>query len=248
MADATGTGGQLKNKGKRYRAAVQRYDRSAHYAPADACALVRQLATAKFDETVELHIRTGLDTRHADQQLRGTARLPHGLGKVVRVAVFAEGDAASAAEAAGAEVIGSDDLIQRVQNDGFTDFDVAVAQRELMGKVGRLGRILGPRGLMPNPRAGTVVDAPDVGKAVAEAKAGRVEFRTDREASVHVPIGKVSFESEQLLESLATLVSEIVKAKPSGAKGSYIRSLNLAPTMGPGVKLEAQSTLALRAD
>ena len=237
----------MSKRGKRYRNALESYSKESHYPPSEAVALVKQLATAKFDETVELHIRTGLDVRHADQQLRGTARLPHGLGKVVRVAVFADGDAATAASEAGAEIVGSDDLIQRVQ-DGFTDFDVAVAQRELMGKVGRLGRILGPRGLMPNPRAGTVVDRNDVAKAVGEAKAGRVEFRTDREASVHVPLGKASFGEDQLLDNLTTMVSEIVKAKPSGAKGSYIRSLNIASTMGPGVKLEHQSTLALKAD
>ncbi len=237
----------MSKRGKRYRSAIAAYSKDTHYPPADAVKLIKQLATANFDETVELHIRTGLDVRHADQQLRGTARLPHGLGKEVRVAVFADGDAAAAATEAGAEIVGSDDLIQRVQ-DGFTDFDVAVAQRELMGRVGRLGRVLGPRGLMPNPRAGTVVDRNNVAKAVAEAKAGRVEFRTDREASVHVPLGKASFDAEQLLDNLATMVSEIVKSKPSGAKGSYIRSLNIAPSMGPGVKLEPQATLALKID
>ena len=237
----------MPKRGKRYRGALESYSKDSHYPPAEAVALIKQMATAKFDETVELHIRTGLDVRHADQQLRGTASLPHGLGKEVRVAVFAEGDAASAATEAGAEIVGSDDLIERVQ-DGFTEFDVAVAQRDLMGKVGRLGRVLGPRGLMPNPRAGTVVDRNDVAKAVGEAKAGRVEFRTDRDASVHVPLGKASFGEEQLLENLATMVSEIVKARPSGSKGSYIRSLNIASTMGPGVKLEQQSTLALRVD
>lgn len=237
----------MAKRGKRYRAAEEKVDRARHYQPEEAVSLVKELATAKFDETVELHIRTGLDTRHADQQLRGTARLPHGLGKTVRVAAFAEGDAARAAEEAGAEVVGADDLIKRVE-DGFTDFDVAVAQRELMGKVGRLGRVLGPRGLMPNPRSGTVVDGGDVGKAVSEAKAGRVEFRTDREASVHVPVGKAAFEDAALLDNLATVVQEIVKAKPSGLKGTYIRSLHLAPSMGPGVKLEQTSTLALKAE
>lgn len=237
----------MVKRGKRYRAATEQYDRSAHYPPSEAVVLVKQFATAKFDETVELHIRTGLDVRHADQQLRGTASLPHGLGKDVRVAVFAEGDPASAAQDAGAEVVGADDLIKQVQ-DGFTDFDVAIADRRLMGKVGRLGRILGPRGLMPNPRAGTVVDGADIVRAIGEAKAGRVEFRTDREASVHVPLGKASFPAEHLLDNLATMVTEIVKARPSGAKGSYIRSLNITSTMGPGVKLEQQSTLALRAD
>lgn len=238
----------MPKRGKRYRALEGVYDNTAHYPPSEAVAIVKKLATATFDETVELHIRTGLDTRHADQQLRGAARLPHGLGKVIRVAVFAEGEAARSAEEAGAEVVGGDDLINRVQNDGFTDFDVAIAQRELMGKVGRLGRVLGPRGLMPNPRSGTVVDGANIAQAVGEAKGGRVEFRTDREASVHAPIGKASFPDDQLLDNLATLVGEIVKAKPSGAKGAYIRSLNLAPSMGPGVKLEQQSTLELKAD
>lgn len=237
----------MVKRSKRYRQLEGVYDRSAYYPPAEAIGIVKQLATAKFNETVELHIRTGLDTRHADQQLRGTARLPHGLGKVVRVAAFAEGEAAREAEAAGAEVVGADDLISRVQG-GFTDFDVAIAQRELMGKVGRLGRVLGPRGLMPNPRSGTVVDGADIARAVTEAKAGRVEFRTDREASVHVPVGKASFEQEQLLDNLATLVGEIVKAKPSGSKGAYIRSFHLAPSMGPGVKMEQQSTLDLKTD
>ena len=237
----------MPKHGKRYRTALESYSKEAYYPPTDAVALVKQMATAKFDETIELHIRTGLDVRHADQQLRGTARLPHGLGKEVRVAVFAEGDAATVASEAGAAIVGADDLIEQVQG-GFTDFDVAVAQRELMGKVGRLGRILGPRGLMPNPRAGTVVDRNDVGKAVTEAKAGRVEFRTDREASVHVPLGKASFGEDQLLDNLATMVSEIMKARPSGSKGSYIRSLSIASTMGPGVKLEQQAAIAMRAD
>ena len=237
----------MVKRGKRYRELESSYDGGSHYAPVEAIALVKRLATAKFDETVELHIRTGLDTRHADQQLRGTARLPHGLGKEVRVAVFAEGDVARNAQEAGADVVGADDLISRVQ-DGFTDFDVAIAQREMMGKVGRLGRILGPRGLMPNPRSGTVVDGVDIDRAIGEAKAGRVEFRTDREACVHVPVGKASFAEAQLLDNLSTIVNEIVKAKPTGSKGTYIRSFNLASSMGPGVKLEQQSTLDLKAD
>lgn len=237
----------MVKRGKRYRELESSYDVGSHYAPVEAISLVKRMATAKFDETVELHIRTGLDTRHADQQLRGTARLPHGLGKEVRVAVFAEGDVARSAQEAGADVVGADDLIARVQ-DGFTDFDVAIAQREMMGKVGRLGRILGPRGLMPNPRSGTVVDGVDIDRAVGEAKAGRVEFRTDREACVHVPVGKASFAEAQLLDNLSTIVNEIVKSKPSGSKGTYIRSFNLASSMGPGVKLEQQSTLDLKAD
>jgi large subunit ribosomal protein L1 len=208
--------------------------------------LAKQCAYAKFDETVELHVRTGLDPRHAEQQLRGTALLPHGLGKPVRVLVFADGDGARAAQEAGADVIGSDDMIKRVE-EGWTDFDVALAQRDLMGKVGRLGRILGPRGLMPNPRAGTVVDASDIGKAVGEAKQGRVEFRLDRTSLLHAPIGKASFGEQQLLENLATLVQEVVKAKPTGGKGIFIRTMYLTTTMGPGIRLDLGPTLSLTA-
>jgi len=207
----------------------------------------RYNATAKFDETIELHVRTSLDPRHADQQVRGTTNLPHGLGKSVRVAVFAEGDAARAAEEAGATIVGGDDLIAQVEG-GFTDFDVALAQRELMGKVGKLGRVLGPRGLMPNPRAGTVVGADEVGKAVEEAQSGRVEFRLDRLALMHMPVGKASFEEEQLVDNISALVTEIVKAKPSGAKGVYIHGMHLTSTMGPSVKLELQSTINTSAE
>ena len=237
----------MAKHGKRYNTAVAEFDGQAPVALGEAITRVQQNATAKFDETVELHIRTGLDPRHADQQVRGTTNLPHGLGKTVRVAVFAEGEAARDAEAAGAFIVGGDDLIAKV-TDGFTDFDVALAQREMMGKVGRLGRILGPRGLMPNPRAGTVVGAADVGKAVEEAQAGRVEFRLDRLAIMHVPVGKASFDHQHLVDNIAALVSEIVKAKPSGAKGSYIRGLHLTSTMGPSVKLELQSTISTTAE
>jgi len=185
-----------------------------------------------------VHIRTGLDPRHADQQIRATTQLPHGLGKTVRVLVFAEGEAAREAEQAGADIVGSDELINRIQNEGFTDFDVAIAQRELMGKVGRLGRVLGPRGLMPNPRSGTVVDGDDIAKAVNEAKAGRVEFRLDRTALLHVPIGKVSFADDALMDNLSTLMDAVNKAKPSGAKGQYLRAVTLTTTMGPGIRLD----------
>jgi large subunit ribosomal protein L1 len=190
-------------------------------------------------------MRTGLDPRHADQQIRGTALLPHGLGKTVRVLVFAEGEGARAATEAGADFVGSDDLIKQVEG-GWTDFDVALAQRELMGKVGRLGRVLGPRGLMPNPRAGTVVDAEDLPKAIRDARQGRVEFRLDRTALIHVPIGKVGFEQQALVDNLATLVDAIVKAKPTGGKGVFIRSATLTSTMGPGVRLDLTPTLALK--
>ncbi len=237
----------MAKHGKRYTNLVDSYDHTVAYPPDEAIKLLKANATAKFDETVELHVRTELDPRHADQQVRGTVNLPHGLGKHVRVAVFAEGDAARAATEAGAHEVGSDDLIAKVA-DGYTDFDVALAQRDLMGKVGKLGRVLGPRGLMPSPRAGTVVDSADIGKAVDEAQKGRVEFRLDRLALMHVPIGKASFEEQQLLENLGTLVQEMVKAKPSGAKGIYIRGIHLTSTMGPSINMELQSTLSLKAE
>ncbi|MBX7111847.1 MAG: 50S ribosomal protein L1 [Dehalococcoidia bacterium] len=232
---------------KRVVEAQAKVDKSRTYDPSAALTLVKEAATAKFDETVELHLRTGLDGRHADQQIRGSVVLPHGLGKIMRVVVFAEGEAASLATQAGADEVGGDELIQRVA-DGFTNFDVALAQRELMGKVGRLGRVLGPRGLMPNPRSGTVVETPDMSRAVREAKAGRVEFRLDRTNLVHVAIGKVSFDEQRLLDNLAALVSEIVKAKPSAAKGQYIRGATLTSTMGPGVPVEVAPMLALASE
>ena len=231
-------------RGKKYQEATKLVDKDKPYAPDEAISLAKQASFVKFDETVELHLRTGLDPRHADQQLRGTALLPHGLGKTVRVLVFAEGEGIRLAEEAGADFVGGDDLIKKVE-DGWTDFDVALAQRETMGKVGRLGRVLGPRGLMPNPRSGTVVEAQDIAKAVRDARQGRVEFRLDRTALIHLPIGKVSFEEGQLLENMATIVDAIVKAKPSGAKGIFIRSVALTTTMGPGIKLELGPTLAL---
>ncbi len=231
-------------RGKKYQEAVKQIEKDKAYPPNEAIALAKQTHPAKFDETVELHLRTGLDPRHADQQIRGTALLPHGLGKTVRVLVFAEGEGARTAEQAGADFVGSDDLIKRIE-EGWTDFDVALASREMMSKVSRLGRILGPRGLMPNPRTGTVVDPENLPKAVSDARQGRVEFRLDRTALIHVPIGKVSFEEDQLLENMATIVDAIVKAKPSGAKGQYIRGASLATTMGPGIKLELAPTLAL---
>ena len=220
------------------------FEITKRYSLDEACALVKKNATAKFDETVELHMRTGLDPRHADQQLRGTALLPHGLGKQVRVLVFAEGEPAREAEQAGADFVGSDDLIKQIEG-GWTDFDVALATRDLMTKVSRLGRVLGPRGLMPNPRSNTVVEGEDIVKAVNDARQGRVEFRLDRTALIHVPIGKVSFDDDKLLENMATLVDAIVKAKPAGAKGQYIRSVSLATTMGPGIRLELGPTLAM---
>ena len=234
-------------RGRNYAEKAALIERSKTYTPDEAIRLAKECSFAKFDETVELHIRTVLDPRHAEQQLRGTALLPHGLGKSMNVVVFAEGEAARVAEEAGATNVGGDELIKRVE-DGWTDFDVALAQRELMGKVGRLGRILGPRGLMPNPRAGTVVEGENMEKAVRDATQGRVEFRLDRTSLLHMPIGKVSFQEEQLIENLATLVQEIVKAKPSGAKGQFIRSMTLTTTMGPGIPLDLTPTLALSAN
>lgn len=235
----------MPKRGKKYLEKAALIDRRRAYSPDEAIRLLKEAAYARFDETVEVHFRTGLDARHAEQQVRGTALLPHGLGKPVRVLVFAEGEGARIAREAGADYVGSDDLIKQIEG-GWTDFDVAIAQRELMGKVGRLGRILGPRGLMPNPRSGTVVDAQDLGKAVQDAKQGRVEFRLDRTALMHVPIGKVSFDEQKLKDNLAALVSEVAKAKPAGAKGQYIRSITLTSTMGPGIKLDVNETLALQ--
>ncbi len=227
----------MSKLGKRTREARENVDRMKQYAVSEAIALVKQNATAKFDETVELHLKTGLDGRHADQTVRGSVILPHGVGKEVRVAVFAEGEAATAAIEAGADEVGSDDLIERVQG-GFTDFDVALAQRELMGKVGGLGRVLGPRGLMPNPRNNTVLAAEDISRGVNEAKAGRVDFRLDRSNVIHVTVGKASFTAEQLTDNLSALYGEISKARPSGAKGQMIRGATLASTMGPGVQVD----------
>ncbi len=236
----------MPKHGKKYLEVSKLVDKDKLYSPEEGISLTRQARFAKFDETVELHLRTGLDPRHADQQVRGTTLLPHGLGKTVRVLVFAEGEAARAAEEAGADIVGGDDLINRVAA-GFTDFDVALAQRELMGKVGRLGRVLGPRGLMPNPRSGTVVEPQDIVKAVNDARQGRVEFRLDKTALIHVPIGKASFDEQALIENMANLVDAIVKAKPSGAKGQYIRSVTVTTTMGPGIHLDLTPTLALQA-
>jgi large subunit ribosomal protein L1 len=236
----------MAQRGKKYRAALEKIDRSRTYEPNEAVSLVKETAFANFDESVELHIRTGLDTRHADQQLRGTIVLPNGLGKGQRVLVFAEGEGARIAEQAGADHVGADDLIKKVEG-GFLDFEVALAVKEMMGKVGRLGRVLGPRGLMPNPRTNTVVEAEDLPKAIRDSKQGRVEFRTDRTNLVHVPLGKVSFTEDALMENLAALVEAIVRDKPSGAKGQYIRSLTLTTTMGPGIKLDIPATLSGKA-
>ena len=237
----------MVKRGKNYRAVMEKIGHNRAYEPQEAVKLLKENAFAKFDETVELHIRTGLDTRHADQQLRGTIVLPHGLGKEQRVLVFTEGEAARSAEEAGADYVGADDLVKKIEG-GWMEFEVALATREMMGKVGRLGRILGPRGLMPNPRTNTVVDADDLPKAIGEAKQGRVEFRTDRTALVHVPVGKASFSEEALMENLSALVDAIVRARPAGAKGQFIRSITLVTTMGPGIKLDVLPTLSLSAE
>jgi len=229
----------MAKHGKAVLEARQRYDREHEYAPAEAVALVKQLKHSKFDESVEVHIRTGLNVRHADEQLRGTIALPHGLGKNVKVAVFAQGDKQQEAIDAGADFVGADDLARQIE-EGFDDFDVAIATPDLMPVVGRLGRILGPSGKMPNPKVGTVTM--DVRKAVEESKAGKVEYRTDRTAIVHLVIGKSSFDEQRLLENYAAVIEEIVRAKPSAAKGKYIHSITLASTMGPGVKVDPART------
>ena len=220
--------------GKKYLEAAKAVDRSIQYDPADAISTVKKLATAKFDETIEVHIKTGCDGRHADQQIRGAVVLPHGTGKQVRVLVFAKGAKADEAVAAGAEFVGAEELIPRIQNDGWFDYDVVVATPDMMGVVGRLGRVLGPKGLMPNPKAGTVTM--DVTKAVKEIKAGKIEYRLDKTNIIHVPIGKASF-TEQLSDNFQTLIGAINKAKPATLKGQYLKSVTLAPTMGPGVKV-----------
>ena len=226
-------------RGKRYREAYEKIDRTQAYPPAEAIRLIKETSGAKFDETVELHIRLGVNVRHAEEQLRGTLALPKGLGKDVSIAVFAEGDAARQAEEAGANFVGSDDLAKRVE-DGWTDFDVAIAHPSQMPKVGKLGRVLGPQGKMPNPKVGTVTD--DIAKAVEEAKAGKVEYRTDRQAIVHLAIGKTSFSEADLLENYAAVIEEVIRAKPAAAKGRYILSITVSTTMGPGIRVDSGRT------
>lgn len=221
--------------GKKYLEAAKLVDRSVQYDTAEAIALVKKTATAKFDETVEVHIRTGCDGRHAEQQIRGAVVLPNGTGKTVRVLVFAKGDKVNEAEAAGADHVGGEELIPKIQNEGWLDFDVVVATPDMMGVVGRLGKVLGPKGLMPNPKAGTVTM--DVAKAISDIKAGKIEYRLDKANIIHVPVGKTSFEESKLQENFDALMEAIVKAKPSALKGQYLRSITLATTMGPGVKV-----------
>jgi large subunit ribosomal protein L1 len=234
-----------KDHGKKYVEAANQVEKGRFYPPKDALDLAKQVSFTNFDETVELHLRMGLDPRHADQQVRGVALLPNGLGKTVRVLVFAQGEADRIARDAGADFVGSDDLIKQIEG-GWMEFDVSIATPDMMGKVGRLGRLLGRRGLMPNPRTGTVVSQDDLPRVVRDARKGRVEFRLDRTAIIHVPIGKRSFETDALLENMATLVDSVVKAKPTGAKGQYVRSATLTTTMGPGIPLDLTTTLALK--
>ena len=230
--------------GKKHAAAFEKIDRLKLYEPKEAIELLKSLTFTKFDETVELHIRTGVDPRHADQVIRSSVTLPAGTGKTRRVVAFAQGDKVREAEEAGADAAGGEELVQRIQG-GWLDFDVAVATPDMMGLVGRLGRVLGPRGLMPNPRTGTVT--PDVGRVIREVKGGRIDFRVDKTAVVHMPIGRVSFEAEKLMENLGAAIDAVVRAKPSAAKGQYIRSVTVTTTMGPGIKLDIPLTLALAA-
>jgi len=237
----------MAKHGKKYTAAMAKIDQEQDYQPVDAINLVKELAFTKFDSTVEVHLRMGLDPRQADQQVRDVVVLPNGLGKTVRVAVFAQGEGATSARAAGADVVIDDDETFSKIQGGWLEFDVAIATPEQMGKVGRLGRVLGPRGLMPNPKAGTVVPASDIARAINEAKAGRVEFRLDKTANIHVQVGKVSFAADKLVENFSTLMEAIKKARPSGAKGIYIRRITLASTMGPGVKVDVNSAQNMHA-
>lgn len=230
--------------GKKYRQALELLEHGHQYPPQDAVDLVKKVSISKFDGTIELHMRLGVDPRHADQLVRGVAVLPHGTGKQARIVAFAQGEKVREAEEAGADAVGGDDLAKRIQ-DGWMDFDVAIATPDMMGTVGKLGRVLGPRGLMPNPKTGTVTF--DLGKAIDEIRKGRVEFRVDRTGIIHVPIGKASFEPQQLLDNLGTMVDAIVRAKPSGAKGTYVRSISISPTMGPGIKLDSGAATTLQA-
>jgi large subunit ribosomal protein L1 len=229
--------------GKKYRQAAEKIEEGRQYTAEEGIGLIKEVSTSTFDGTVELHMRLGVDPRHADQVVRGVAVLPHGTGKRPRIVAFAQGEKVREAEEAGADVVGGDDLAKRIQ-DGWLEFDVAVATPDMMGTVGRLGRVLGPRGLMPNPKTGTVTV--DIGHAIDEIRKGRVEFRVDRTGIIHVPIGKVSFEQQQLVDNLSTMIDAIVRARPSGARGSYVKSISLSPTMGPGVSLETASASALQ--
>jgi large subunit ribosomal protein L1 len=235
---------EMAKHGKRYQEAVKLLGKEGTYSPEEGIELAKKTAYAKFDETVELHLRMGVDPRNASQQVRGVALLPHGLGKEVRLLVFAQGEAERIAKDAGADFVGGDELVKKIES-GWVDFDAAVATPDMMGKVGKLGRILGRRGLMPNPKSGTVVAAEDLPRVIGDARKGRVEFKLDRTAIIHVPVGKASFENSKLLDNLTAVIEAVVKAKPSGAKGQYVRSATLTTTMGPGIRLDLNSTLAL---
>jgi len=235
----------MPKRGKNYQNKVQEFEREKLYTPQEAISLVKKLAYAKFDETVEVHMRLGIDPRQADQQLRGSILMPAGLGKTIRIAVFAEGEDARLAQEAGADLVGSDDLIERIQTEGAIEFDVAIATPNLMGKVGRLGRVLGPRGLMPNPKTGTVVPGQDLPRAIEEARAGRVEYRNDKTGNLHVPIGKVSFSEEDLLRNFSALLDTVRRERPSTVKGTYLRRLVVTSTMGPGIRVDATAALAI---
>ena len=234
----------MTRRGKKYQEAVNVLDKTKAYSPEEAIELAKQMIHTNFDETVELHLRMGLDPRNATQQVRVVTLLPHGLGKKVRVLVFAQGEAARIAESAGADFIGDDELIEKIEN-GWVDFDTAIATPDMMGKVGKLGRVLGRRGLMPNPRTGTVVAAGDLARAIEDARKGQVEFRLDRTAIINVPLGKISFDSDKLLDNLTAVVEAVVKAKPSGAKGQYVKTASISTTMGAGIKLDLKPALSL---
>lgn len=236
----------MARHGKKYLAAAAKIDRNRNYPPMEAVALAKETATVNFDATVEIHMRLGVDPRHADQLVRDVVVLPHGLGKVVRVLVFAQGEGANLARQAGADIVADDEVIQRIQS-GWLEFDVAVATPDMMGKVGRLGRILGPRGLMPNPKAGTVVPIEDIGRVVRESKGGRVEFRVDKTANLHIPIGKASFDQMKLYENLVALMEAVKKARPAAAKGTYIKRITLTTTMGPGIRVDAVQAQSIEA-
>ncbi|MFH0768545.1 MAG: 50S ribosomal protein L1 [Chloroflexota bacterium] len=234
----------MTTQGKKYQEAAKLLDKTKAYSPQEAIELAKKMAHARFDETVELHLRMGLDSRNTNQQLRGVALLPYGLGKKVRILVFAQGEAARTAETAGADSVGGDELIKKVE-DGWLEFDTAIATPDMMGKVGKLGRILGKKGLMPNPKSGTVVAANDLPRVIEDARKGRVEFKLDKTSIIHTPVGKVSFENDKLMGNLAAVVEAVVKAKPTGAKGQYVKTASLTTTMGPGIKLDLKSTLSL---
>lgn len=231
--------------GKKYLEAAEKIDRAVLYSPEEAITLLKQVATAKFDETVELHLRLGIDPRHSEQQIRTTVILPHGLGKTVRILVFAEGEGARAAQEAGADIVADDEVIARIANEGWTDFDVALAVPDMMRKIGRLGKVLGRKGLMPNPKAGTLIPPEDIPRAIEEARAGRIEFRNDKTANIHVPIGKASFDEAKLRDNMAAVMDAIRRARPSAAKGTYVRRAVLTSTMGPGIRVDPNAALAM---